>query len=88
MTGSDRNSSTALWAPRRQTAAQGARGRRTCGPSNFARVEVIDDERGKPEMPYTAGSTEMFEQQHITQAVLALAHCRDSAIAVVILQGE
>ena len=50
-------------------------------------VEVIDDERGKPEMPVHGRVKELFEQQHIKQAVLTPAHCRDSAIAVVILQG-
>ena len=31
---------------------------------------------------------ELFEQQHIKQAVLSLSHCRDSAIAVIILEAE
>jgi holo-[acyl-carrier protein] synthase len=50
-------------------------------------VEVIDDERGKPEMLVHGRVKEFFEQQQIKQAALTLAHCRDIAIAVVILQG-
>ena len=50
-------------------------------------VEVIDDERGKPEMLVHGRVKEMFGERRFGQATLTLAHCRDSAIAVVILQG-
>jgi holo-[acyl-carrier protein] synthase len=50
-------------------------------------VEVIDDEQGKPEMLLHGRVKGLLEQQQIKQVALTLAHCRDSAIAVVILQG-
>ena len=71
-------------AKRAALKALGAGGREDL---ELREVEVIDDERGKPEMLVHGRIKELFEQQHIQQAVLSMAHCRDSAIAVVILQG-
>jgi holo-[acyl-carrier protein] synthase len=71
-------------AKRAALKALGAGGREDL---ELREVEVIDDERGKPEMLVHGRVKELFEQQQIKQAALTLAHCRDIAIAVVILQG-
>ena len=71
-------------AKRAALKALGAKGREDL---ELREVEVIDDERGKPEVLLHGRVKELSEQQQIKQAALILAHCRDIAIAVVILQG-
>lgn len=70
-------------AKRAALQALGAAGREDL---ELREVEVVNDERGKPALLLHGRIKELFEQQQMKQAALTLAHCRDAAIAVVIMQ--
>ncbi len=53
----------------------------------FSDIEVIDDERGRPQVIVHGKVKEMFEQHQIKRASVSLAHSKESAIAVIILEG-
>ena len=50
-------------------------------------IEVIDDERGKPEVFVSGKVKDLFEHHRIKLASLSLSHTKESAIAVIILQN-
>ena len=52
----------------------------------FCEIEVLDDERGKPQVVVHGKTKALFEQLQIKQTSVSLSHSADSAIAVVILE--
>ena len=52
----------------------------------LAEIEVVDDERGKPEVIVHGKVKELFEHQQIRHASLSLSHAKENAIAVIILE--
>ncbi len=60
-----------------------------CGWGNglgFCDIEVLDDDKGQPEVFVHGKVKELFERQGIKQASISLSHSRENAIAVVILE--
>ncbi len=53
----------------------------------FSDIEVIDDERGQPQVIVHGRVKDMFARQQIKRASVSLSHSRDCAIAVIILEG-
>jgi len=49
-------------------------------------IEIVDDERGMPEVFVYGRVKALFEEHHISRASVALSHCKDNAVAVVILE--
>ncbi len=52
----------------------------------FCEIEVLDDERGKPQVFVHGKVKALFEQLQIKQTSISLSHSKESAIAVVILE--
>jgi holo-[acyl-carrier protein] synthase len=52
----------------------------------FCDIEVIDDERGKPEVFVHGKVRELFERLQIQRTSISLSHSRETAIAVIILE--
>jgi holo-[acyl-carrier protein] synthase len=52
----------------------------------FHEIEVLDDERGKPQVFVHGHVKSLFEQLQIKRASVSLSHSKESAIAVVILE--
>lgn len=52
----------------------------------FCDIEVIDDERGRPQILVHGKVKELFEHHQIKQTSISLSHSRESAIAVIILE--
>lgn len=53
---------------------------------SFCDIEVIDDERGQPQVFVHGKVKELFEHHQIKQTSLSLSHSRETAIAVIILE--
>jgi len=52
----------------------------------FRDIEVVDDERGKPQILVHGQVKDLFERHHIQQTSVSLSHGREIAIAVIILE--
>ena len=52
----------------------------------FRDIEVIDDDRGKPQLCVHSRVKDWFELHHIQQTSISLSHGREIAIAVIILE--
>jgi len=53
----------------------------------FCDIEVIDDDRGKPQVFVHGKVKDLFEQHQIKQTSISLSHSKESAIAVIILEN-
>ena len=52
----------------------------------FCEIEVLDNERGQPQVFVHGKVKSLFEQLQIKQTSISLSHSKESAIAVVILE--
>ena len=52
----------------------------------FCEIEVLDNERGQPQVCVHGKVKSLFEQLQIKQTSISLSHSKESAIAVVILE--
>ena len=52
----------------------------------FCDIEVIDDDRGKPQLFVHGKVKELFEHHQIKQTSISLSHSKESAIALIILE--
>jgi holo-[acyl-carrier protein] synthase len=59
-----------------------------CDGLTFSEIEVIDDERGKPQVFVYGKVKELFERNQIKRTSISLSHTKDSAIAVIILEEQ
>ena len=58
------------------------------GPSGeFAEIEVVNDEKGRPLLRLTGSAEEISRQHGVSESHLSLSHEGDQAIASVILVG-
>lgn len=57
----------------------------TDGPA-YCDIEVLDDERGKPQVFVHGEVKRLFEKHGVRQSCVSLSHSRDNAIAVIILE--
>jgi holo-[acyl-carrier protein] synthase len=56
------------------------------GSIAFCDMEVVDDAPGKPHLVLHGKARELVEHRQVMQATLSLSHCRENAIAVVVLE--
>jgi len=56
------------------------------GGLNFAEVEVLNDEFGKPELHLLGKTRELVAEQHFSAIHLSLSHLKNLAVAMVIIE--
>ncbi len=54
---------------------------------SFADIEVIDDERGQPQVRLHGKVKQLFDRHQIKQTSISLSHSRQNAVAVIILEA-
>ncbi len=54
---------------------------------SFADIEVIDDERGQPQVRLHGKVKQLFDRHQIKQTSISLSHSRENAVAVIILEA-
>ncbi len=68
-------------------AALKALSRGWCDGLTFCDIEVLDDERGQPQVFVHGKVKDLFEQHQIKQASISLSHSKENAIAIIILEN-
>jgi holo-[acyl-carrier protein] synthase len=85
-----RNSSATFLASRfaAKEAASKALGTGISGGMSFRSIEVVNDERGKPELHLHDVAFSLGQQQKITRSLLSLSDEKHYAVAMVVMESD